>query len=276
LYTSLDSAITQAAAGSTIYLSGGGFQVKDETKITKKITLIGLGHKPDNDNADGNTMVSGNLFFEDGSSGSTLMGIYLSGNVYAGLADASVKDILVRYCNVNSVQVRNSNCTYIRVNQCYLRNGSNGGNSAIRFTNNVMHSVGSVLGGVIDHNVILYNSNATNSRVTNNVLMESMNASGVFNHNMSTSNQGDKCTQVAKWDTVLVDHTKGINPNANYALQNGFGVKAATDSTDIGIYGGMGFSDIATPRMPRIVARKVGEQTNDDGTLHIELDVKTK
>ncbi|MDR1593492.1 MAG: hypothetical protein LBS43_03260 [Prevotellaceae bacterium] len=93
LYTDLNLAIQGAAAGSTIYLSGGGFQINDSTKITKKLTIIGIGHKPNNDNADGNTVVSGNLFFEGGANNSAVMGLYLSGEV-------AVNNFLLRYCNV--------------------------------------------------------------------------------------------------------------------------------------------------------------------------------
>jgi hypothetical protein len=130
LYTDLNLAIQGAASGSTVYLSGGGFQINDNTKITKKLTIIGVGHRPDNDNADGNTIVSGNLQFEGGSDNSALMGVYLSGGIYIG-ADKAVNNILVRYCNISSVNVGYSNCQGVVINQNYVR------------------------GGIIDHNIFL-------------------------------------------------------------------------------------------------------------------------
>ena len=141
IYTSLDNAVKEAAAGSTIYLSGGGFQINDSTKITKKLNIIGIGHRPNNDNADGNTNVSGNLFFEGGSSNSSVLGIYLSGNINIGTAENAVNSILVRFVNANSIQVMNSGCQSIEINQNYLRNTSNGGNSTVHFSNNVVHSL---------------------------------------------------------------------------------------------------------------------------------------
>jgi hypothetical protein len=110
LYTDLNLAIQGAQAGSTVYLSGGGFQINDSTKITKKLTIIGIGHRSDNDNADGNTVVSGNFFFNENSDNSALMGLYLSGNVNIGNGENAVNNILVRYCNVNAISVANSNC----------------------------------------------------------------------------------------------------------------------------------------------------------------------
>ena len=137
LFTDLNLAIQAATSGSTVYLSGGGFQVNDTTKIKKRLTIIGIGHRPDNDNADGNTNVSGNFWFESGSDNSAVLGLYLSGNVNIGTSAGAVNHFLLRYCNVNSVRVGNSNCQGIEINQNYLRTTSDFGNAPIRLTNNI-------------------------------------------------------------------------------------------------------------------------------------------
>ncbi|MDR1091794.1 MAG: hypothetical protein LBL79_12040 [Prevotella sp.] len=301
LYTSLDSAIIQAVAGSTVYLSGGGFQVKDETKITKKLTIIGIGHKPDNDNADGSTMVGGNLFFESGANNSALMGVYLSGNVYIGTDEVAINNFLLRYCNVNSVQVRNSNCQDIVINQNYIRNISYGGESAIRFTNNVVHTISFVNGGAIDHNVIRHSYNGNdddvlyaiqNSQVFNNILMGSNGTSflenSVIRNNMITGDWkgwGDWRDEdesygsikiVGDWGDVFEGPITGVTPVCNYSLKGSQGKNAATDGTDIGIYGGTGFSDSALPPVPRIVSKIIPEQTDENGKLNIQVYVKAK
>ena len=72
IFRTLQDAIESADAGSTIYLPGGGFTLPDSVKITKKLTIIGIGHKSDNENADGSTIISGNLWFNENSSGSAL------------------------------------------------------------------------------------------------------------------------------------------------------------------------------------------------------------
>jgi hypothetical protein len=137
IYSDLNLAIQGAMGGSTLYLSGGGFQVNDTTKITKKLTIIGIGHRPDNDNADGNTSVSGNFSFEGNSDGSSVLGLYLSGNVNIGTSAVAVNNFLLRYCNVNSVQVQNRNCQNILINQNYLRNSSSCSYAPVTFTNNI-------------------------------------------------------------------------------------------------------------------------------------------
>ena len=50
----------------------------------------------------------------------------------------------------------------------------------------------------------------------------------------------------------------------------------ALDGTDIGIYGGSGFSDEALAPIPRIVSKKVAEQTDGSGKLQIEVTVKAQ
>ena len=144
LYTTLDDAITNADAGSTLYLSGGGFPIKAETKITKKLTLIGVGHRADNDNADGNTIVSGNICFEGGADNSALMGVHLNGDVKIGAGDVAVNNILVRYCNINSILVANSNCQGVVINQNYIRGDSYGGYSPVTFSNNILDQLGEI------------------------------------------------------------------------------------------------------------------------------------
>lgn len=107
----LKDAIDGSSNGSVIYLPGGGFQIHDSVKITKRVTIMGIGHKALSENADGNTVISGNLWFNAGSSGSAVMGCYISGDVNIGDGDASIHNVFVKYCNLNSVQVKNNTCT---------------------------------------------------------------------------------------------------------------------------------------------------------------------
>jgi hypothetical protein len=275
LFTDLNAAIVGAATGSVIYLSGGGFQIKDETKITKKLSIIGVGHLPNNDNADGNTIVSGHFSFEGGADGSVLMGLHLSGNVNIGTGGAVVNAVLIRYCNINSIQVLNAGCKKLQVNQCYLRGGSNGGNSSISFTNNIINSVGDIRGGVVNHNVVKGGVNATDSQIKDNLLIGSFSGSGVISHNMCTSSWGDNCLVVESWDNVIVGPDNGVNVTSRYELKS-VGRGDASDGTDVGIYGGTRFKDSATPPVQRIVSKKIAEQTDENGNLNVQIQVKTK
>jgi hypothetical protein len=278
IYTDLNLAIQGAEAGSSVYLSGGGFHLHDSSKITKRLVIIGLGHRPDNANADGNTIISGNIYFAGGSNYSALMGVHLSGNVYIG-TNAAVNTVLVRYCNVNSIQVQNSNCQSVVINQNYIRSGSSGGGSTISFTNNILHSVGSINGGRVDHNVSFGNISVSNGQISNNIFRSgSFSGSNcLFSNNMlgGTGDTNHRTIRVANIDNVFAGPVSVISSVCNFHLKGSEGKNAATDGTDVGIYGGGGFSDDALPPIPHIFYEKVPEKNDQDNILRIDVEFKT-
>jgi hypothetical protein len=291
--TTLDSAITIASAGSSLYLSAGGFQVSESSLINKKLTIIGVGHRPDV--GDGNTNVSGNLRFVPGADNSAVMGLYLSGNVFIGTTAGGVNNFLLRYCNVNSVQVQHSNCQGVVINQNYLRNLSRGGDSPVSFTNNILHSIRNVNGGIISFNLVRYNfhfsSNEcagvyttyalgciTASQINNNIFSEwgariPHSASCLVSNNAVPSAWGDNSIVVTDWGDVFEGPDNGVTPNSNFHLKEGVWKTGATDGGEVGIYGGTGFSDTALPPGPRIISKKIADQTDADGKLRIEIEV---
>lgn len=52
VYNTLQKAIEGASDGSVVYLPGGGFPIPDSVKITKRLSIIGIGHKVKGENAD--------------------------------------------------------------------------------------------------------------------------------------------------------------------------------------------------------------------------------
>lgn len=274
-FTDLNLAIQNAQAGSTIYLSGGGFQISDETKIKKKLTIIGIGHRPDNDNADGNTNVSGNFWFEGGSDNSAVLGLYLSGTVYIGTSEGAVNNFLLRYCNVKSVSVKNMNCQDVRINQNYLRDVSYVGWAPVYFSNNVSNGIETVQGGTIINNIIMNYiggitvgvNTANDCTIKNNIVGRSING----NNNLMSNNLTDII-----WGNHF-DFPGVLSPNYNYQLrEDSPGKNAGTDDKDIGIYGGTGFSPTALPPIPRITDKKIAEQTDENGKLKVQIQVKAQ
>lgn len=294
VYQTLDEAINSASDGSVIYLPGGGSQIKDETKITKRLTIVGVSHKVNADNADGATIVGGNLWFNAGSNGSSVMGIYLSGDVNIG-EDEAVSNILVRTCNINSVQVKQEECDGIAINQCYIRNNSNYGENNAKITNCIFPSLTNLNGGVIDHNVVTSNfehwygnsyydhqtvcfASTNNTTITNNILISPAHVLYGLNclasNNMLIGDWGDDCVPVEDWAEVLGDISKGISPASDFSLQGEDGKGAATDGSDIGIYGGDSFDDNCLAPIPRIISKKIDEQTDGAGKLTMKISVK--
>ncbi len=294
IFQTLDEAIAGAESGSTIYLPGGGFQIKDETKINKKLTIMGVSHRGDTDNVDGATIISGNLHFEGGSSGSAVLGVYLTGDINVGTETDSVTNFTVRYCNVNSIQVKHSQSSGMVVNQSYLRNRSNFGNCNVRLENNILHSFGYVSGGSINHNIItsryydeVYNNysyyEVFNSTIKNNFFLAWVNpksSSGNIESNncIGTRSRGDNPVIIDEgvklWDDVFYAN-KGVSILSDYRLKGSWGKGKATDGTDIGIYGNIAEKKDLTP-IPRIVSKKVDESTDGSGKLQIEVTVKAQ
>ena len=298
----LTQAVDTAAAGSVIYLPGGGFPISDNVKITKKLTIIGIGHKAKNGNADGITTINGNLFFNEGSSGSAVMGCYITGNVNIGEGGAVVDDVLVKYCNLNSVQVCNSICQGTAVNQNYIRSTSGFSESSALINNNVLHSLNRLNGGTISKNIILgefkngitngdYEYScivASNSSILNNIVTLTPWASqgwvwhyherlrGTNNSvdsNLATTNFGDNTIAIAdvSWEDFFVNYNGGaISPSSNFHFKEEYKQYENT----VGVYAdGVKFDKQLAP-VPYIVAKKIDEQTDAAGRLNIKIRVK--
>ena len=301
IYQTLDEAITNAEAGSIIYIPGGGYAVTDNAKINKKLTIMGVSHRGDTDNVDGASIISGNLNFIEGSSHSSVIGVYVSGNINIATATDSVSNFTMRYCNVNSIQVKNSKSSGMVINQCYLRNNSDFSNCNVRLTNNIMHSAKQINGGYIDHNVITENTNVyvgdwdynyknyalafvSSSTITNNFILNGKNTHRgdncfASNNCIGTGTWAENPIQLAEkteWKAVF-EAPDGIKITSKYKVLEGSPAKnAGLDGTDLGIYGGSGFSDTALAPIPRIVSKKVSEQTDGSGKLQIEVTVKAQ
>ena len=296
LYRTLQDAIEGADPGSVIYLPGGGFPISDEVKINKILTIIGIGHKSNNDNVDGITTISGNLWFNEGSSGSAVMGCYITGNVNIGDGGTAVSDVLIRYCNLNSVQVMNNTCMDVAVNQNYIRSMSSFNGANAKITNNVIHSIYGVNGGRILNNIIIdkgrpgindlqyFSIWADYSIISYNVMFIRQgyggnwsNASVRGSNNSGTHNIvggygfGENCISwnEKSWND-LFENPSGITPSSNYHFKDAY----SEYENLIGLYADTGFNDQQIAPVPYIVVKRVDEQTDASGKLNVKIRVK--
>lgn len=284
MYQTLAEAIKGAADGSVIYLPGGGFQIADSVKITKKVSIIGIGHKAVSENADGNTVISGNLFFEHGSDNSAVMGCYISGDVHIGKEGNSVNNILIKLCNLTSVRVWNTSCSGTIVNQNYIRGGSFFNNGSADFSNNVAYSLGDLQGGTIENNIFTNNylgyqlNNCKNCTISNNVFLYYGSGYIYGSNNLTFGNMttnkgcGDDPIHlgVVDWNDVFVNYNKGaVTPASDFHFKGDY-----KQYSDCGIYGGSGFDSDALPPVPYIVSKNIASQTDASGMLSIKVRVK--
>ncbi len=294
LYRTLGEAIQGAEPGSVIYLPGGGFTISDDVKITKKLTIIGIGHKSDNDNVDGVTTISGNLFFNEGSSGSAVLGCYITGNVNIGEVGASVNDILIRYCNVSSIIVKNTSCLGTVANQNYFRGGFNAGDAKAEITNNIIKYIYKLDGGSVINNVItggtgqnasyysLYYVN--NSDIFGNIALLSTAAGFCYSNttdaNSYLRNMGFKAfsreddfidlTNTDPNEVFVNYNNNSVSPTSNFHFTEAY----KQYENQVGIYAGTGFNDQQIAPVPYIVAKRVDEQTDASGKLNVKIRVK--
>lgn len=269
----LQKAIEDAASGSVIYLPGGGFEMPDSVKITKKVSIIGIGHKAKSENADGNTVIGGNIFFNEGSTGSSVMSCYISGNVNIGNDGASVHNIVVKYCNLNSVQVKSNNCTGTVVNQCYLRNASSFGTASALLTNNVISSVSGLTGGIVKNNIFKNSSSFSNCSISRNIFLSSQS---IGSDCTSSENMNGGEAPVDKgdlgWGDLFKKYNGGaITPASDFQFVDNYRDKYKR----IGIYGGTGFEPSGQPPLPFFVAKEIAGQTDASENLNIKIRVKS-
>jgi hypothetical protein len=235
---------------------------------------------------DGVTSISGNLFFNEGSSGSAIMACYITGNVRIGDGGATVDNILVRCCNLNSVQVHNNTCEGIEINQNYIRDRSNFNFASVTIKNNIIHSIGNVEGGVISYNFFvsyfdayqggsLYNikSSVVNNNCTNMGDFGTFENTSTFENLGLTDHVGDYCIFLGEnpnWNDVFVNYNnRTISPESDFHFKEPY----KQYESQVGIYAGDGFND-SHPPVPYIVAKRIDEQTDASGKLSVKIRVK--
>lgn len=282
LYRTFQQAIEEADPGSIIYLPGGGFPISNDVKITKKLTIIGIGHYVKSGNVDGVTTISGNLYFNEGSSGSAVMGCYITGDVYIGDDGKSVNDVLIRYCNLNCVRVTNSTCLETRINQNYIRSISRFSGAKAIVTNNIIHSIYDLDNGIIANNILAAASEqivganwgtttlhgCDQTQILNNIVLPSGFLHYCYNCEVSGNLANDGTT---KWNDYFVNYNNGaISPSSDYHFKDTY----KQYQGKVGIYAGTGFNDQQMAPVPFIVAKDVDEQTDSSGKLNVKIRVK--
>lgn len=290
LYRTFQEAIEKAEPGSVIYLPGGGFPIADAVKITKKLTIVGIGHKIDTENPDGYTTVSGNLFFNQGSDNSALMGVYVSGNVYIANDGNEVDDVLIRHCNMNDLRVEKNTCKGITINQNYIRGAAYFSGSNATFSNNITPWILDLDDGFISNNIFTGSyyyygtaiSLSDRTSITNNIFLST---SGPLN--------GDQCFAKGNmhkggWDldedlidigeAAWTDVFENYNNGAISAVTD-FHFKADSEYSQyegkVGIYSGdTPFEDDQLAPVPFIINKEVPQKTDTEGKLRIRIQVK--
>ena len=309
--SALSSANSAAQNGDTIYLSGGYF---NSTTLSKSISIIGSGHFPDSTKATSRTYLYSTLNINIGADSSYIEGLYISGDI-TFQSDASMHDVVIRRCYFGSLNINGSGS---KVNSRALINQNIiTGNvdfydvDALTFSNNILYGriYNSTTSNIIfDHNELLiclpsYVGNCfttvSNVLFTNNIIDNSWGEwgsgwlsgeSNTFQNNIFSMNP------TASWwnnaytnnifnintDTIFVNrlHCVGFDYTQDFHLKSSItGRNAATDGTDIGIYGGLpqySFKIESVPMNPHISSKTIAPTTNSNGKLNVNIKVSAQ
>lgn len=301
-YSILDTAITHAQNGDTVYIPGGAWAVNNSTlTIDKELHIIGMGHNPDSTITTGMTKINAaNLHLVSGANSSSLEGLYLIGFIYSGSSTSNedVDNIKISRCRIdgNIVLSRLSTDWIVTENiingyihgasfstsqpyaqsNCFFNNIIEqqpvffGPNNIFR--NNIMLSLGaaSITSSVFENNIFITNNLGISSCTFNNNLC-------AFNYTIPNDCIGDNNIINQTITSIFINFSGNgsFSYTDDYHLQSTCpGKNAGTDGTDIGIYGGnFPWKAGSVPFNPHFITKTISGTTNSNGSLPVNITI---
>ena len=305
--SAFSDAHSAAQNGDTIYLSGGFFS---SISLSKRLVIIGAGHYPDSTKVTGVSYLYSTLYINSGADSSLIEGLYINGDV-SFQSDASMHDVTIRRCNFSSLGIGGSSSNNIRtlINQNIIRGNVDFSNAiTLSFKNNIL--IGRIYNAtntiLFDHNELLicigYNNGncfttVSNVLFTNNIIDVSWGSwsgwlageNNTFQNNIFDIDPSGWSNNIfsnniinISTDTIFVNrtHCTGFDYTQDYHLKSTVtGRNAATDGTDIGIYGGLpqyAFKLESVPMNPHISSKYIAPNTNSNGKLNVNIKVSAQ
>ncbi len=288
-FEQLQPAHDVASPGDTLHVSGSLVQYS-LVNLYKKITIIGPGFKPSN--VDQRTaLIQAIRFYSSDASGSIIIGITTGSlRTYVDFVNNLYisKSLIYEVIGINS-----TNWTFI--NNILLA-GCSGINSSV-YRNNI--SRGGIWGNSssINNNVFIpfgsASINGQNLIISNNIFFESVPSTtlnSIYNNNIYYSlnysviytnqdpNKPDSNSLSGNFINVnpeFVNVISGANFDFSfdYSLsETSVGKNAGTDGTDIGIFGGAGFSTTGEPSLPIVTTLLIkNAAVKQNGELQVEI-----
>jgi|JI6StandDraft_1071083.scaffolds.fasta_scaffold03579_5 hypothetical protein len=238
-YTSINSAVSSASNGDTIYIPGGSWSITPSLTINKKLHIFGVGHNPDSTIATGYTLLTGDINILSNASGGSISGLKCAGTIRFGTTagNQDVNNYEISRCNLTNLYLGFSSPTTAELNLFYenlvtngvvdLYNSVNNG-----FYNNVFYIVKNVgINNLFRNNIFNLSMaenysdgyfwygcqasfvNAKGSLFENNIFRGKLMSAGGYNDNFSNctfynnlfSMEGD-CGSAAPTCTGCVDY----------------------------------------------------------------------
>lgn len=296
-YTSISDAISAASAGDTIYVHGSNVVYPGFT-VTKKLTIIGPGHKPQKQGADIATIGSPpSTMIAYGASGTVIMGFYFQAGIDV---DTSVHNLRIQENNMNGINLQG---TGHLVMKNVIKNGINfisyspHGNVMVR--NNIMNNgiTGANTSTIEISNNFIYSNwlcfNCGYVVFKNNIIWGTANHSASINmtflNNLAFLNNNDTLPPPGSVGSGnIIGNPMFVNfPPAggyfdysyDYHLRPGSpAIGAGVGGVDIGPYGGVTpFDHYGEPPVPQVFEFDITNPViPSGGNLEIKITLKTK
>jgi len=301
------TAVQQAQAGDTIYLSGGVFTVSDLV-INRRLTIFGVGHSPAQTAATGHTQVNGDIRLLSGADHSFISGIFVTGNIRVGstAANQAVSNVTIRRCRIGGTLLlaHDPNAAnlpsqfYIAENIIQTIHGNLTRNHLIR-QNVILNDMGHFReNNFFKNNIIRHAHNVTGSKFINNVFLTiswqmSLEADGitlslfhqnVFVPNISVTNTNSQGTHTNLVNQPLANIFVNFTGQTTFSDEFNFDLKPefagnnfGTDGTDVGIFGtSTPFKANYLPVVPHIKSKTIAPQTDAAGKLSVQIEVEAQ
>jgi hypothetical protein len=303
-YNNLDDALIDQQDGDYLTLSGGIFTISKA--IIKGIHIKGAGYdtRTQATQATGFTRIIDALYVNAGADNGSIEGINFDQAITFGNGSTTTQlnGFLIKRCSVERIQT-NTNCTISRLSIVNCITNYILSNSGVIQYSIVSNSLilqyfkggSNSISNLFDHNIFFCESRgggrgiyAYHCILTNNIFqVANFDVANycVFQNNMNVpfpngTNTITNPKNGETWDNTFqslgatVGGWYSYRNDANYQLKStSIGKNAATDGTDIGIYGGgLAWKEYGIPSNPHISAKNISSNTNPaTGKLHVEI-----
>ena len=304
-FTSISDAIAAASDGDFIYVSGSATSYGNFT-LNKRLTLIGSGHNPKNDNP----LVSqlGSITMAVGSSSSEIIGFRISSITWASFFDPIEKVNIQRNNITSSISFNGFSKEWIiQENIIYSISSSSGVGFEENFifrNNFIITTINNVRYSLFSNNVFYYSSsfmffNTSNLTFINNIFYNNdLNSdfsngrilSSTFNNNIffgsnnptSLPTQNNITGEANIFANPLFVNVPNPIPQFSFSYSHDFslqgsspGINAGTDGTDIGVFGGAGYSVTGEPPVPQVTKLNIlNPIVPQNGNLNVRVEGK--
>jgi len=306
------NAYNAASDGDTLYLPGLQFSVPNP--FEKQLTIYGAGYHPDHTEVTGQTRLSGSLNLRAGASGSHFEGLYFNDGI--SYAAEKIDNLTFTRCyfgsNVTLDGLAETPSENINISESVIMGSLNGRRtSGLALVNNLLISglysiITNIENGLIGNNIIVgqgYSINrspwrrdmiasVTDSLFENNIFYNTQTASYTFRNvaNNTFNNNAFNWNPTGDANNTWNNNFTGVSiPDlfVNYT-GNSFDFEAdynlvdpesyqGTTGNQVGIYGGHNpFKANTRPSNPQILSVEIGHGTDDQGMLHVELEVEAQ